>query len=314
MRHLGGYPPRRVHAPNRPTPLWHIGSGTCWSGLGGAVIQTAVKRYILSLAVALTPWSSSRWPASHPSCYPLVGLGPVPILLLLLLCTYRLPWVPPSQAPAPAHTSTHQHLLHLPPSQPVRVPVLSCGIILFRLCQNVSNFHAAAPSVDLDSDLSTLHYNHIAPGPLTCPPSAASQRSACSTFSPSICPALHTAHCTAPVLQATCDRLSQTSRSGPAQSSPTQTNRNQSCFNSTFADRHIPTHRLSSHPTTSWKAQHHLSLCTSSHSRVHLLTQHGCTWGPVSEGLCTSILHPPRQRMAGGCRPPSLLRGLCKSG
>lgn len=96
--------PPHVHTPTAPTPLWHIGSGTCWSRLGGAVIQPAVYRYILSRAVALTPSSSSGWSASHPSCYPLVGLGPVPIcccLLLLLaawqcllLCTYRLPYPP----------------------------------------------------------------------------------------------------------------------------------------------------------------------------------------------------------------------------
>lgn len=75
-----------------PTPLWHTGSGTCWSGKGSAVIQTAVRRYMLSHAVALTPLSSSGWSASHPSCYPLVGLGPVPISLLLagwLLLCYR---------------------------------------------------------------------------------------------------------------------------------------------------------------------------------------------------------------------------------
>lgn len=34
---------------------------------------------MLSRAVALTPSSSSRWSASHPSCYPLAGLGSVPI-------------------------------------------------------------------------------------------------------------------------------------------------------------------------------------------------------------------------------------------
>lgn len=62
---------------------------------------------MLSRAVALTPLSFSGWSASHPSCYPLVGLGPVPISLLLagwlLLCyrccvsTYRLPYPPAHQ-------------------------------------------------------------------------------------------------------------------------------------------------------------------------------------------------------------------------
>lgn len=49
--------PPRVHTPTplHPTPLWHIGSGTCCSRSGSAVTQTAVKRYILSLVVALTP-------------------------------------------------------------------------------------------------------------------------------------------------------------------------------------------------------------------------------------------------------------------
>lgn len=43
---------------------------------------------MLSRAVALTPLSSSGWSASHPSCYPLVGLGPVPISLLLAGCCF----------------------------------------------------------------------------------------------------------------------------------------------------------------------------------------------------------------------------------
>lgn len=62
---------------------------------------------MLSRAVALTPLSSSGWSASHPSCYPLVGLGPVPISLLLAGCCFAtaavcidLPFTLPTCAPA----------------------------------------------------------------------------------------------------------------------------------------------------------------------------------------------------------------------
>lgn len=57
---------------------------------------------MLSRAVALTPLSSPGYSASHPSCYPLVGLGPVPISCccwLLAPAAVYLPTVYPTHLP-----------------------------------------------------------------------------------------------------------------------------------------------------------------------------------------------------------------------